>query len=108
MLVAWWSKMREGTVQPNGAAIKRLRIERGLTQEALAEKIGCSKRTVENLEASKPVYVQSISEAAEALNVPLAEVIQFPGDESAVPHAPVAIGTAPELPALLIGRQSDV
>jgi transcriptional regulator with XRE-family HTH domain len=59
--------MREATVQPDGQKIRVLRISRELTQEELARKVGCSKRTVENAEAGRRVKRSNLDDIAEAL-----------------------------------------
>lgn len=105
--------MRDGTVIPNGREAKRLRIERGLSQEELAEKVGCAKRTIENVEAGKPVYPRTLAEVAEALgeSVEIRHLIISPLDERLVPSPPTSdsparVGNAPSLPSLVVGRDS--
>jgi len=62
------------TVQPNGQRVKELRQDHGWTQEDLGEKAGYSKRTIENIEASRPVRPGTLAEVAEALGVKLEQV----------------------------------
>jgi DNA-binding XRE family transcriptional regulator len=50
-------KMR--SVYPDGNTVKKLRIKKGFTQQELAEKACRSKKTVENLEAGKPLYIST-------------------------------------------------
>jgi transcriptional regulator with XRE-family HTH domain len=59
--------MREATVEPDGVKIRKLRIDQELTQEELARKVGCSKRTVENVEAGRRVKKSNLDDIAEAL-----------------------------------------
>lgn len=82
--------MREGTVQPDGIRIRQLRISAGLTQQSLADRIGCSKGTVENLEHGKPVFVHSVSEAAQALGVVVTDII-YGADNAAISPATLAV-----------------
>lgn len=103
--------MREGTVQPCGEEIRRRRIERGWSQEQLAEAAGCTKRTIENAESGKPVYVHTIGAIAASLkNVETSDLIHKietkPSDQSPIRNEPR--GNAPTLPSLLVGRQSDI
>jgi diguanylate cyclase (GGDEF)-like protein len=56
-------------VQPNGNRVRELRQERGWTQEDLAHRAGCAKRTIENIEAGRRVLPRSLGEVAEALGV---------------------------------------
>lgn len=67
--------MIEITIQPNGSKIKMLRIAKKWTQEDLAEKVGCSKRTVENAEAGKRLKESYLENIAEALGVPFADLV---------------------------------
>src|SRR5438105_13549280 len=64
--------MREGTFPPKAALIRKLRKQKGLTQEELASRMGCAKKTVENLEAGKPAIMRTFREAATALEYPSA------------------------------------
>lgn len=107
--------MREGTIQPNGTIVKRLRQERGWSQDDLAGKAGYSKRTIENIEAGKPVYTRTLSVVAEALGLPLKDLIA--GHDKDTSEGKVAdvsasnavrIGNAPPLPSLLVGREVDL
>jgi transcriptional regulator with XRE-family HTH domain len=43
-----------------GARLSRARIDRGLTQAALAEEAGVAKRTVERIEAGKPSEIATL------------------------------------------------
>jgi len=72
------------TVQPNGQRVKELRQDHGWTQEDLGERSGYAKRTIENIEASKPVKPGTLMDVAEALGVKLEQVSQvsLPSDGS--------------------------
>jgi pSer/pThr/pTyr-binding forkhead associated (FHA) protein/transcriptional regulator with XRE-family HTH domain len=49
-----------GAVLANAAKVRELRIARGWTQEKLSERVGCNKKTVENVEAGKPVQLRTL------------------------------------------------
>lgn len=102
--------MREGTVSPNGDEVRRRRLEKGWTQEKLAAQVGCSKRTIENVEVGKPVYIQTLAEIAQALGETTGVRSLLAADGGQPPRAPETaalrrFGNAPSLPSLLIGRQ---
>jgi transcriptional regulator with XRE-family HTH domain len=59
--------MREATIEPDREKVRALRIGRELTQEELATKVGCSKRTIENVEAGRRVKKSNLDDIAEAL-----------------------------------------
>src|SRR5262249_55226691 len=62
-------------VHPNGSRIKELRYEKGWTQEELARRVGCSKKTIENGETGRPVHANKLAEIAEALAVEMKELV---------------------------------
>jgi transcriptional regulator with XRE-family HTH domain len=65
-----------------GARIKELRRKAGLTQEELAERVGLDSRHLSRLEVGRHFpSLQSLERIAAALDVPLAEFFQFPGEE---------------------------
>lgn len=105
--------MREGTVQPRSDAIRRLRQARGWTQEDLAHKVGCSKRTIENLEAGKAARVRTLAEIAAAFGSDVKVSDLIAADQGIAPTEPVRHpaalpGNAPPLAALMIGRDRDL
>jgi diguanylate cyclase (GGDEF)-like protein len=53
-----------------------LRQQRGWTQEELALKANCSKKTIENIEAGKPKRRPILEEVADALRVQLEEITE--------------------------------
>jgi transcriptional regulator with XRE-family HTH domain len=67
--------MLEITMQPDGKKLESLRTAKNWTQEDLAEKAGCHKRIVGNAEAGKRVRVTYLAYIAEALEVPLQNVL---------------------------------
>lgn len=105
--------MREGTVCPDGGTARRHRIERGFTQEELADEAGLSKRTIEKIEAGKPVYVRTMAEVAAALDVPLKQLLagnheNGPIECASPEETPARLGMAPPLPWRLVGRDADL
>jgi transcriptional regulator with XRE-family HTH domain len=65
-----------------GRNVKRIRQEKGLTQEQLAELSGFSQQYISGLEQGRrnPTIV-SIYELATALGVGHVELVQFPAEE---------------------------
>lgn len=61
--------MSETATRANGKVVRDLRQKRGWTQECLARKVGCAKRTIENVESEKPVLHRIIHDVAQALEV---------------------------------------
>jgi transcriptional regulator with XRE-family HTH domain len=60
---------KKRTVEPDGQAIQRLRMQKGWRVEDLAKKAQCSLRTVENVESGENVYLFTLRRFAEALGV---------------------------------------
>ncbi len=114
--------MRDGTVLPNGEEIKRLRTERGWTQDDLAHESHLSKGTIENAEAGRPVVIRTLSILATTFGseVSVPDLLDSRaidafaiGDDAATETSDLAIqakriGNAPALPSLLIGRERDL
>ncbi len=71
--------MRVGTVFVDGKKIRQLRSRMGMTQEDLARKTGCSKRTIENVEAGRPVLLYTVSCVAQVLHIDQAELLRHSG-----------------------------
>lgn len=111
-------KMRSGTVTTKRGALKRLRIARGLTQWQLAEMAGCAKRTIENAESGKPMYLATVVRLACVLNVAVDELLEGTRKRStketqlqpnpSTNHVFRIYGGAPPLGHRLIGRDSDL
>ena len=110
--------MRDGTGLPNGAEIKRLRAERGWSQADLADKADVVKKTIENAEAGKPTYNNTMAKLAAAFgkDVRAADLLyghaassgdEAPAETKSTPRIGL-IGNAPALPSLLIGRERDL
>jgi transcriptional regulator with XRE-family HTH domain len=111
--------MPSGTVLPDGRRAKALRAERGWTQEELAEKVGCVKKTVENIEAGRRVHKRSLREVAQALGVEfgdlcLPEDAPTPGPAAGLTaEAPGGVGATPSVvPRVIVeldlARYSDI
>ena len=63
--------------------IRRLRLSRGLSQEALAQKSGLSPRHLQKLEAGQVnVTVESLSKVASALEVDISQLFLQVAEES--------------------------
>jgi transcriptional regulator with XRE-family HTH domain len=93
--------MRVGTVSVDGQKVRRLRSRQGWTQEDLARKTGCSKRTIENVEASRPVLLYTVSCIAQVFQITPEELVREDGTaanrrpapaRSALPDVPDAAG----------------
>src|SRR5579885_3000893 len=78
------NKLKNRTVEPDGAEIQRLRIEKGWRVEDLANRAGCSLKTVENVEKGENVYIYTLKRVANALGVEPSELLI---DEDDVPSA---------------------
>jgi transcriptional regulator with XRE-family HTH domain len=61
--------MSEEILRADGKLVRHLRWNHGWTQEDLAMKVGCAKRTIENLESGKPISVKTLRDVAQALRV---------------------------------------
>ena len=61
-----------------GLRIVELRQRRGVTQEALAARIGLDSRDLRRLEAGSNTTVRSLNAIATALDVPLAAIFEAP------------------------------
>ena len=109
--------MRKGTIQPRGEEVVRLRLKKCWTQDELAKQAGYSKRTIENVEADKPTYPQTLANIAQALgpDVQMKDLVATEAEEPNDDSVEAAngsgferIGNAPPLPSLLIGREEDL
>jgi transcriptional regulator with XRE-family HTH domain len=82
------------TLQPNGEKVRRLRMEKAWTQEELATKVGCAKRTIEKVESGRCVLPRTVREIAQALGVPFKDLVNGQAIKE-------------EAPALLPSRAKD-
>ena len=98
--------MVETTVQPDGDKLKQLRIAKTWTQENLAEKVGCSKRTIENAEAGKRIKQSYLEYIAEALGVPSGDLVLPISHESNVSVRCGASEDTPRKPKVFISHSS--
>jgi transcriptional regulator with XRE-family HTH domain len=69
------NKLKNRTVEPDGEAIQRLRIEKGWRVEDLAKRAGCSLKTVENVENGENIYVYTLKRIANALDSEPSELL---------------------------------
>jgi hypothetical protein len=58
------------TVKPNGEACRRMRIERGWDELAMAAKTGLTKKTIESVEAGNPCFLFTLSAFKDAFGLP--------------------------------------
>lgn len=77
------SKPLGRTVRIRGDVVRALRMRKGWTAEKLSSRVGCSLRTIDNVEASKNVIPKTVAEIAEALGVEIGTLIEGP---AGVPH----------------------
>lgn len=70
------------------------RMLRGLSQEEVAGKVGCSPRTYQRAEGSRQITVMNAHRIAEVLEVPLAALLQDTGDDDPVVTAFLAADDA--------------
>jgi predicted ATPase/DNA-binding XRE family transcriptional regulator len=103
-----------------GAWLRQIRAARDLTQEALAEAVGCATQTIRSLELGRRRPSREMAERiASVLGLPPAERDQIlararqPAPQPALaPEAPAEPGSAPlqppPPPASLIGRQTEL
>ena len=75
--------MPEDNPRASGKAVKHLRQNLGWTQEDLANRVGCVKRTIENVESEKRISWKILSQVAEALDVTLEKLRLPEGDPPA-------------------------
>lgn len=68
-------KTKKGEVCPDAAKVRRLRYEKRFTQEALANRAGVGKKTVEHIENGKSVRPTTLGQIADALEVPVSEIL---------------------------------
>ena len=58
--------------------IKDLRIQRKMTQDSLAEAVGCSRITIARMEAGRaPVTMKIVAGLSEALDVPVSQIFEM-------------------------------
>lgn len=68
--------MPRASVDADGPTIARLRGTKGLTQDTLAVKAGCSKKTVENIERTGRTTQETLVRIAKALDVASEELLR--------------------------------
>lgn len=72
-----------------GRRIAELRVDRGLTQEALAEELGVTARWVQSTEAGgENLTLTTLAKFATGLGVPVAELFRAPTRAKARPGRP--------------------
>jgi transcriptional regulator with XRE-family HTH domain/DNA-directed RNA polymerase specialized sigma24 family protein len=98
--------MPNNTVRPDGNKVKRLRLERGWSQEELASRAIISKRTIEHIEANRATFAATLAKLARPLGVEPRDLLarvelgRYDGDQQASPK-----GIEPTLPSPTIPFQ---
>lgn len=68
-----WERRRRGV----GATIRRLRVERGLTQERLAERSGVDRSVLVAVESGRrSLLYERLFDIADALEVPVTDLVR--------------------------------
>jgi HSP20 family molecular chaperone IbpA/DNA-binding XRE family transcriptional regulator len=93
-----FSEMRYRCFTIDGPTARRLREERDLSIERLAQDAGCSPRTVIALEAGKPALKSSIAKVAKALGIAPEELKPVPHCVVVPPTASAPAGDPPTAP----------
>jgi transcriptional regulator with XRE-family HTH domain len=84
--------------------LRRLRQERGLSQTALAERSGISRRTIINLEAGEAnISLSGLDRVAEALDTDFVTLVAEPSAPPTAVNAVAWRGGSPDSVAALIG-----
>jgi DNA-binding beta-propeller fold protein YncE/transcriptional regulator with XRE-family HTH domain len=86
-------------VMPDGGAIVRGRVSKGWTQHDLAERSRVAKRTIESAEKGRRMRVDTVRLIAEALSLPLAEIVLEAWSDTSLRAAPES-ATPPAAPGL--------
>jgi DNA-binding XRE family transcriptional regulator len=86
--------MRVGTIYVDGRKVRQLRCRKGWTQEDLARQTGCSKKTIENAEAGRPVLLYTVSCIAQALQTDHHDLL-LPDSASAFARTDKAVAPSP-------------
>ena len=65
-----------------GIRLRKLRQEKGITQENLANKVSYKRTTITNIElGNQKVLLHQVIELAEALEVPVSELLKFSSND---------------------------
>src|SRR5262245_10327101 len=104
--------MSGATIRVDGQKVRALRHEKGWTQEELAAKTGCSKRTIENIESGRPALLRTLHEIAVILGVDPKDLNLLeqpnPTDRFLALVGPTSPGSVPQLPSLFVGREQEL
>ena len=75
--------MAQNLVEPDVDQVISLRTAEGWTQDQLAKKAGVSEKTIENIEAGRPVRRSTLAKIANALDVTISDLLPvMPADQS--------------------------
>jgi transcriptional regulator with XRE-family HTH domain len=87
-LEAFWAqaggRMARRTVKPDGGKVSRLRVAKGWTVAFMAAQVGCSERTLENVEKGKPCFVFTLKNVAKALGIESSQLLAEADEPAAV------------------------
>jgi transcriptional regulator with XRE-family HTH domain len=75
------------TVTPNGDAIARLQIQRGMDEIDFARAAGCSLGTLQNLKAGKRALIATLKRMSEKLKCPYPQLLAG-GEDASIPTIP--------------------
>jgi transcriptional regulator with XRE-family HTH domain len=97
-------------VQPNfGVRIRKLRLDRGLTQFELAELVGLSEDQISNIERGKSwVGEQTLSLLSGALSVPQKSLFDYSENEEFLKRGGLKVRAPRKLPTLVVRRKKNV
>lgn len=89
----------DGRVQLNTALLKKLRLERGLSQAKLAEQARENRQplsiaSIKRAELGEPVIYRTAAQLASLFNVAVHELLQAPSPSSALKHQATAQAAA--------------
>lgn len=97
-------------VQPNfGVRIRKLRLDRGLSQFELAELVGLSEDQISNIERGKSwVGEQTLSLLSAALSIPQQSFFDYSENEEFLERGGLKVRASRKSPALIVRRKRDV
>jgi transcriptional regulator with XRE-family HTH domain len=101
-------KRDHGSVQIDGDKVRALRLQRGWSQDKLAEMANCNKKTIENAENLCRGILKTVNGIATALGVKVDDLIlPFAGRQPAATIV-APLGLAPSRPDMVIGREGPI
>ena len=97
-------------VQPNfGIRVKRLRLDKKLSQLQLADRIGLSEDQVGNIERGKSwVGEQTLALLGSSLDVPQSSLFDYTGNDEFIKNGGLKARAPRERPTLIVRRRRNV